>query len=175
MIKKPRRRRIDPALREARARIQAKACPVFYQWSNGHRLALLPVTEDLWKLVRKLWWGCRPSLDAGLEGWSLLTNGEALYAAAHWPDFPHSDLPRGKVGYGYVHDVEFPRVQMADGWWLGAHVAQPRKHLLVMTPPLGTLAMLSPPALSKKWALRVKSFDSMAAKAWALNAGRQPP
>jgi hypothetical protein len=145
--------------------LQDKARPVLYQWTNGNRLSLLPVTEALWKLVRKLRWGCRPSLLAGLREWSLVTQGEALYVALHWTGT--TPLCRAGSTYSrYVRGVELLRVHVGDGWWLGAHVAEPRRNLFVMTPPIGTLAMLRPPAMSKRWALEVKGYDTKAAKAW---------
>lgn len=153
------------------ARRQREAPVVRYQWDNGNKLELRPLDERLWKLVRKLVGAPRSAYRTELRR----SERAPLYVALHWTFDPVALLRPGKLFWRSVRNVTLCARHVERGWWIGAHIAEPRPHLLVVTPPLGTLAELSPPAMSRRWALQVDSFNSFEARAWATRKAAACP
>lgn len=140
---------------------QRDAPVVRYQWDNGNKLELRPLDAKLWKLVRPLVGAHRSAYRTEMRR----TEGEPLYVALHWTGLVPV-LPL-QLYWKTVRNVTLYARNVERGWWIGAHIAEPRRNLLVITPPLGTLAELTPPPMSKRWFLRVDSFSSPQARAWA--------
>ncbi len=149
-----------------------------YQWQSGHKLELVPLTGPLYKKwVCKLF-GTHAPQYLNLRDWLWFDSGsEPLYFAKHWtgfePDLIFANEPYPRLGYKLVASAPIARLVLDKNcWWVGPHIALPRPNLHVMTPVIGTIEMLRPPEISKKWAKRVTSFDSPAARKWAQREDR---
>lgn len=143
---------------------QRKAKTIRYQWSNGNRLMLRPLTPALWKLVRKLG-HTRASYRTFLAAWAEWS-ADPCYVATHQTG--RLSLPAGRVwSQRFCLGVTHERVALGGGWWAGPHLARPEDTVIVLTVPLASLPMLTPPARSMKWAKEVAAFSSPEAKAWA--------
>lgn len=160
----------------AKHAVHVGAVVIRIMWRGGQRLKICPLTERSWRLVRKTLWGRPPKSLKQLKAlvchrYGFEMRALQLYYAEHLT----GDYLDRKPG---VHVVERPlfkykHLQLKSGWWIGMHVAAPTPLQTYLTMPFGILDELLPPKVSQKWALRVDSFTSKAAKDWARGPRRK--
>lgn len=146
-----------------------------WQWQGGNKLEIVALTTVAYRdWISQLFGDDAPKYSDFREWLSTYIpfRSKPIYFAKHWTGWDMEILslriPFPRLAMRYT--VATPMMKLVinkHGWWVGTHVAEPIQNMYVMTPAVGTIDMLRPPKISRRWARRVESFDSPVAKAWS--------